>query len=58
MISLLRKEEHFGERDLLKYDGGLYLFEPRILILPDFGCIDVHGYARINYLEFPDCTMG
>jgi hypothetical protein len=58
MISLSRKEEHFGEREFLKYDGGLYLFEPGILILPDFGCIDVHGFGEDQLLGIPGLHHG
>jgi hypothetical protein len=43
----------FGERELLKYDGGLYLCEPHVLILPDFGCIDVHGFGEDQLLGIP-----
>jgi hypothetical protein len=53
MINLSRTEEQFGERELLKYDGGLYLFEPCVLILPDFGCIDVHGFGEDKLLGIP-----
>jgi hypothetical protein len=58
IINLSKKEEHFGEKEILKYDGGLYLFEPRILILPDFGCIDVHGFGKDQLLGIPGLHHG
>jgi hypothetical protein len=53
MYRLSRTENRFGESSDLKHDGAVLLKQARVLLLPNFKAIDVHGFGEDPLLGIP-----